>query len=77
MTLCDADKMTSPIWRSTQLRNNTELQSLHQKIRDLLPEGGYVIKNPLGLNQFEILDDDLADAFTAFVQKFESLVALA
>ncbi len=74
MTLCDADRMTRPIWESIQLRNNAELQSLLQRIRDLIPEGGYIMKNPFKLNQLEILDDDLAAAFTAFVQKYESLV---
>jgi hypothetical protein len=74
MTLCDADRLTAPIWGSDQLRDNTELQSLLQRIKDLIPEGGYVLKNPLKLNQIEILDDDLADAFAAFVNRYESLV---
>lgn len=58
---------------SSHLKNDTELKSLLEKIRDLMPTDGYKLKNPWQLNQFEILDDDLEKAFNTFIQRYESL----
>lgn len=73
MTLIQADALTAPIWKSPLLESDNQLKMLLQNIKDLIPKGGYVLKNPFKLNQLEILDEKLERAFRAFRKRFDEI----
>jgi len=73
MTLVEADRMTRPIWKSPLLEKDSELAECLEKIKSLVPEGGYKVKNKFELVQFEFLDEDMDEAFWALIRRYEEL----
>ena len=75
MTLIEVDKLTRPIWDSGFLDTDFELSSILDKIKSLLPAGGYKYNNPLKLNQIEMLSPELEKAFLELRARYDALVA--
>lgn len=73
LRLVEADKMTAPIWESGLHKTDPQLIVYLQEIKDLVPEGGYRLRNPLGIIALEVLSDDLEQAFLKLIQRYEKI----
>jgi len=73
MTMMNASNMVAPILKSGLHESDEDLKGLISKMQRLIPDGGYLYKNPFKSPDCEILDDNLAEAFWAIIHKYEEI----